>query len=220
MTGPNATDLLERAHTATLSPTRSILAIAGPPGSGKTTLARWLSAALCRLAESPICVAVPMDGFHLANTTLDALGRHEHKGREDTFDGWGFLALMKRILAETEHTVYAPTFERDVDEPIAGSLAIEPTTRLIVVEGNYLLMDHEPWISAQRLYRETWYVETAPETRKKRLLARHTEHGRTQTAAREWIQRVDEKNAHGIAATRTRATLIVPGDNDVSYRTP
>ena len=124
---------------------RVLVGITGSPGAGKTTLALRLVDALGREAAH-----LPMDGFHLANATLDALGRHDRKGAIDTFDGWGFLALLRRVRDEQEHTVYAPSFRREVDEPVAGEIAIEPEHRVVVAEGNYLLVDDGPWAAVRR----------------------------------------------------------------------
>ncbi len=117
--------LADRVEQTTSGSPRFLLGIAGSPGSGKTTLATALVAELN--ARNPgAAAALPMDGFHLANATLDRLGRHDRKGAIDTFDGWGFLALLHRVRAETGHTVFAPSFRREVDEGVAGEIAIEP----------------------------------------------------------------------------------------------
>jgi pantothenate kinase len=186
---------------------RVILGIAGSPGSGKTTLAADIVGVL--LARGIEAAYLPMDGFHLANSTLDRLGRHDRKGAIDTFDGWGFVALLERIRRELAHPVYAPSFDRSVDEPIAGGQAIMPGTRIVVAEGNYLLVDEEPWSRIRSLLAEAWFC-AAPETeRMRRLVDRHQRHGRTPSAALAWARGVDGTNALLIEPTRSRADLVV-----------
>jgi pantothenate kinase len=188
---------------------RVLLGIAGSPGSGKTTLAKDVVAAInAQKADAPAAY-LPMDGFHLANGTLDALGTHARKGAIDTFDGWGFLATLQRLLAERDHTVYAPAFDRAVDEPVAGAIPLSPTAQLVVVEGNYLLADLEPWVRIRPLLAECWFVATGEAERMRRLVDRHTRHGRTPAAALAWATDVDGANARMIEATARHATLVV-----------
>lgn len=205
-------NLVARAVGLIRADARVLLGITGSPGSGKTTLARdVVSAVNAHLAEPGDGTAayLPMDGFHLANATLDALGRHDRKGAVDTFDGWGFLSLLRRVVTEIDHAVYAPSFERAVDEPVAGALAIPPEARLVVVEGNYLLADVEPWSRIPSLLAESWFVATPEEDRMRRLVDRHIRHGRSPEAARAWAADVDGANARLIEPTRARATLVV-----------
>ena len=190
---------------------RAILAIAGSPGAGKTTLARALVARVDALAGEGTAAYVPMDGFHLANGTLDRLGRHDRKGAIDTFDGWGVLALVRRIRAETDHVVYAPSFDRAVDEGVAGAIAVEPAARLVVVEGNYLLVDEDPWGLLRAELDEAWFCATPADARFTRLVDRHTAGGRAPDAAEAWARDVDGANAVMIEATRGRADLVVDG---------
>jgi pantothenate kinase len=190
---------------------RAVLAIAGSPGAGKTTLARALVARVDARAGDGTAVHVPMDGFHLANATLDRLGRHDRKGAIDTFDGWGVLALVRRIRAEADHVVYAPSFDRAVDEGVAGAIAVDPGTRLVVVEGNYLLVDEGPWALLRAELDEAWFCATPADARFSRLVDRHTAGGRDADAAAAWARDVDGANAVLVEGTRVRADLVVDG---------
>jgi pantothenate kinase len=183
---------------------RVLLGIVGPPGAGKSTLA----AAVVRYA-GPAAVGVPMDGFHLADVELDRLGRRRRKGAIDTFDGHGYVALLARIRAETGHVVYAPTFDRDLEQPVAGAIAVPPTARLVVTEGNWLL-DHEPpWGQVAALLDQTWYVHLDDAVRRKRLLARHERFGKSPADARGWEQAVDQPNADRVVSVRDQADRLV-----------
>jgi pantothenate kinase len=105
---------IEALHSA--SPDRRIIVgIAGSPGGGKTTLASGLVEQLNRTSAGQ-AIALPMDGYHLANSTLSRLGLRDRKGALETFDGWGFVALLKRLRTELGHTIFAPSFERTVDD--------------------------------------------------------------------------------------------------------
>ena len=190
---------------------RTIVGITGSPGAGKTTLAKRLVAHINDGADDTSAVYLPMDGFHLANATLDRLGLRDRKGAIETFDGWGFVALLGRVLAERDHPVYAPSFERTVDEGIAGEIAVPAAAQIVIVEGNYLLVDQEPWNRIPDLLAEAWFCETAADERLSRLVERHTRHGRSPEAALEWASSVDGANALLIEPTKQRADLVVSG---------
>ena len=207
-------DLVGRAQGLLRPGRRTLLGITGSPGAGKTTLATTLVRRLNH--DGPVAVHLPMDGFHLANRTLDALGNHDRKGAVDTFDGWGFVALLRRLLAEIDHPVYAPSFERTLDEPVAGEITIPAQVPLVVVEGNYLLVDAPPWDQVKPLLAESWFCVTADHQRLSRLVDRHTRHGRSVEAATDWAANVDGANAQVIEATRPRADLLISGEAPVS----
>jgi pantothenate kinase len=199
-------DLVDRARRLTAD-RRAILGITGPPGSGKSTLAATLAR---RLDPDRRWVAnVPMDGFHLADDALVQLRRRDRKGAIDTFDGDGYVALLRRIRSDTDRTIYAPAFERTIEQPIAGSIAIEPTTRLVVTEGNYLLAAAEPWPAVRAAIDEVWYCDADDDVRLQRLIARHIEFGKSEPIARRWVENVDEVNARFIATTRSSADLVI-----------
>ena len=183
---------------------RPLIGIAGPPGAGKTTLAERLVTAV-----GPAAALVPMDGFHLAHAALDRLGLRTRMGAPETFDGWGYLALLRRLAVETDHPVWAPGFERTLEQPVAGSIPVDPEVRLVVTEGNYLLLDRPPWPQVRAALSEVWYVEADAGVRLERLLARHVEFGKSPAEARAWIAAVDEPNARLVERRRDSADLIV-----------
>ena len=206
MPAPDAlADLVERAAALLEGPGRAVLGITGPPGSGKSTLTAALLAALDTEAAH-----LPMDGFHLADTQLDRLGLRERKGTPETFDVDGYVAALRRLHDEPDRTLYAPGFERDLEQPIAAAIAIPPSARLVVTEGNYLLLPAGGWERVRPLLAEAWFVEVDDDVRRERLVRRHEEFGKSRNAARAWVERVDEPNARLIAATRDSADLVVP----------
>jgi len=197
---------LERIQALLASGQRRLLGLVGPPGSGKSTLAQQLFEAVGE--QAGLCVVVPMDGFHLANAELARLGRAARKGAQDTFDSAGYVALLRRLQADAPgEVVYAPAFDRALEEPIAGAIPVDPRARLVITEGNYLLLRQGAWAQVQPLLDETWYLEVERELRQSRLVERHMRFGRTLEAARDWVAHTDEPNARLIEATAVRADL-------------
>lgn len=196
--------LVERARGLRRPGGRTILGITGAPGSGKSTVASAIVDGL-----GPDAVLVPMDGFHLAGAVLDALGRTARKGAIDTFDGYGFVSLLRRLRSREEPIVYAPEFHREIEEPIAGAIGIPSGCTFVVTEGNYLLVPDEPWGIVRQLLDEIWYLEPPEDVRIARLIARHERYGRTPEAARERSLGSDQRNAELIAQYRNLADLVV-----------
>jgi len=206
---PSLHDLVARA-AALARHGRGLLGIAGTPGSGKSTLAGQLVEGL-RLASVDAAL-VPMDGFHLPQAELVRRGIRDVMGRIDTFDADGYLALLRRLRAQSDRPVTAPAFDRTVEEPVLDAITVGPEVRLVVTEGNYLLDDEPPWPEVRACLDEVWFAEGEEAVRLERLLARHVEFGKTDEEARRWMDRVDEANARRIEAAAGRADLVVTLD--------
>ncbi|MFI8828539.1 nucleoside/nucleotide kinase family protein [Streptomyces sp. NPDC053431] len=197
--------LAERARALAAGGRRRVLGIAGPPGAGKSTLAARLTARLDGLA-----VLVPLDGFHLAQAELERLGRAGRKGAPDTFDAAGYTALLVRLrAAEPGTTVYAPAFDRALEEPVAGAIPVPPEVPLVITEGNYLLHGEGAWAGVLPLLDEAWYLDLDARRRVPRLVARHVRFGKDPAHAARWVADSDEANARLVARGRDRAHLVV-----------
>ncbi|CAM3588378.1 nucleoside/nucleotide kinase family protein [Nocardioides zeicaulis] len=197
-------DLVARARSLVPDHGRAVLGIAGAPGAGKSTLTLALLDALGDKAAH-----LPMDGFHLADAQLDRLGLRGRKGAPETFDVAGYVAALARLHAEPASMLYAPGFERDLEQPIAAALAVPPSARLVVTEGNYLLLTSGGWERVRPHLAEVWFVDGDDGLRRTRLVARHEQFGKSPAAAREWVERSDEANARLVTATREAADLVV-----------
>ena len=203
-------EALTRAAALAVTGGRRLLGIAGAPGAGKSTLAADVVAAV-----APAAVLVPMDGFHLAQAELVRLGRADRKGAPDTFDAAGLVALLQRLRQQTpgpglhDEVVYAPHFDRSIEEAVAGAIPVAADVPLVVVEGNYLLHGDGAWAGVEPLLDECWFVEVDDTLRVERLVSRHMSFGRSPAAAREWVLRSDEANARLVSRTRGRATAVV-----------
>ena len=180
---------------------RVLVGIAGAPGAGKSTLATQIAGALD-------AVVVPMDGFHLANAELERLRLADRKGAPDTFDAHGFVHLLERI-ARRDELVYAPIYSRVLHESIGGMIAIPTTVRMIVVEGNYLLVRSEPWGRIRGLLDLAIYLDVDDEVRVQGLIERQVAMGRDEATARAWVMGSDEANARVVAPTRAHADLVL-----------
>ncbi len=172
---------------------RLFVAVVGPPGTGKSTFAAALHDALASTSTLSSKI-VPMDGFHLDNLQLDLLNLRARKGAPETFDFDGFIAILRR-LKSIDSPVYYPVFDRSLDKAIAGAGAVLPGTDVVIVEGNYLLLNEAPWIELAQLFDRSIYLQTPFDVLEKRLVQRWLDHGHTEAEARERALSNDIPNA-------------------------
>ncbi|WP_252729770.1 nucleoside triphosphate hydrolase [Pacificibacter marinus] len=189
---------------------RTVIGIAGPPASGKSTLAEAVVTALNDAAKGdvPLAALVPMDGYHLDNAILKAKGLFDRKGAPETFDAHGFCAALGR-LRDQSHELFFPRFDRGIDMSVAGALSIHPQTPIVVVEGNYLLLESAPWSSLKDLFSATVFVSPAREVLRARLLQRWIDHGHSPEAALQRASGNDLPNAERILDESVAADLIL-----------
>lgn len=207
-------DLIALCRTGARERGRStiVAGIVGPPGSGKTYLAARLTCAVGRLTAPCECALLSMDGFHLSIAALQDLGLRAEKGSPRTFDVSGLVVLLDRVRQGSDQPIFAPDYDRALHEPVAARLRVDPGTDLVLIEGNYLLLDDERWSPVASRLDLTVYLDVPDAIRRDRLLARHERHGRTPQQAIEWLERVDEPNARAISATRSRADIVADAE--------
>jgi len=191
---------------------RYLLGIVGPPGSGKSTLALALVETVNHRLQEDLCVVVPMDGFHLPNSVLNQRGLRSLKGIPETFDAASFVRLLEQLKIIPRQIVSCPNFERAIDEPVEDAITISALQRIVIVEGNYLLLDTPPWNGIAKLLDESWYLSVERDVLKQRLLQRHIEGGKTRAQAEEKILSTDFPNAELIEKTRDYANLSIGSD--------
>ncbi|MEM7299536.1 MAG: nucleoside/nucleotide kinase family protein [Pseudomonadota bacterium] len=187
----NKTDLLNKIVGLPTSDGRQMVAIAGPPASGKSFLAEWLATELNHSGQA--VKVIPMDGFHLDNRLLEQRGLLNRKGAPETFDAAGFVHLVERIKHDGTH-IY-PLFDRARDIAIAGAEEISEACRLVIFEGNYLLFDQEPWQALNTMWDLSVWLATPQSVTRERCVQRWLDHGLSQDDAILRAEQNDVKNA-------------------------
>ena len=206
-----ADEALERARVlvddARRTGMRRLLGITGAPGAGKSTLTAHLAEQL----PAGSCAVVPMDGFHLADVALERLGRLDRKGAPDTFDAEGYLTMLRRVRTADpgQAPVWWPSFERELEQPLAGALEIPAAVPLVITEGNYLLLEDAPWPAVAAELSVCWWIEVPAPLRRSRLITRHVRFGKSEQEATAWVDRVDEANARLVEPGRERADRVI-----------
>lgn len=179
---------------------RTIIGITGAPGAGKS----WISAHLTAVLGEDAAL-VPMDGFHLSNEYLLDQGLRDRKGAWDTFDVLGYASLLRRLRRNDEDIVFAPRFDRHIEQSIGSAAPVPQSKRIIITEGNYLLSNSGHWPLIRPLLDEVWFLQVSSQTRIERLMKRRMTTGEDERAARKWVMDVDMVNAEEILTTETTA---------------
>lgn len=194
---------------------RFLLGITGPPGSGKSTLAELT----CRLwneelndTTSGAASIVPMDGYHRSNDELLQMGLLHLKGIPATFDSHSFIKKLKEIKYQPQETHYCPRFDRSIEASISDDISVTPEHKVVIVEGNYLLLDEAPWDELSNIFNSVWYVDASESVILPRLLSRHQAAGKDSDKAREKVESTDLPNARLIEKTKTRAHKILTAE--------
>jgi pantothenate kinase len=209
----NVADLLAREAVALVGDrSRAILGVAGNPGAGKSTLVDLLLERIGAVEGADWVAHIPMDGFHLADPQLDRIAARGRKGAPDTFDAAGYAHLLERVKREVDDPVYVPGFDRTLEQPLAAALVVLPSARLVVTEGNYLLLEHPHWARARRAMDAVWFVASDESERIERLVARHVQFGKAPEAARAWVATTDQRNSELVAGTVGTADRVIVND--------
>jgi pantothenate kinase len=203
--GTDLTSLVERLDGLTDGTARVIIGLVGAPGIGKSTIADELA----RVLGEDRAVVVPMDGFHIATPALPQADQIRRRGAIDTFDIGGYLSLLARIRDRSEDVVYAPGFDRGIEEPIAGYIPVTRRVPIVITEGNYLLSTEARWAGVRAHLDETWYLQGNPERRRERLIARHIRFGKSAADARAMADGSDARNAEQVSQTQSSADLVI-----------
>lgn len=208
---PQINLLSERIQPLRTEPGRVLVAIAGPPASGKTTLAtelaRRLNAQKCETA------VVPQDGFHLDNRVLEVRGDLGRKGAPHTFDGVGFVHMIRRLKERADVTV--PDFDRTRDIAIAGAQVVPASAEVVIIEGNYLLYDDAPWFNLASMWTLSVRLEVPLTELRARLIQRWLGHGLSSAAATRRATTNDVPNAQSVIDKALPAMITLLPDGTI-----
>ncbi|MFN4129508.1 MAG: nucleoside triphosphate hydrolase, partial [Paracoccaceae bacterium] len=201
------TDVLAETILVRLEERRMVVAIAGAPGAGKSTLAEALCLSL-NTRRAGVAAVMPMDGYHLDNALLDKRGLRARKGAPQTFDVDGLARDLARLRA-ADRPVILPVFDRDLDLARAGAREVGPEVPVILIEGNYLLLDQAPWRDLAPMFDMTVFVQVPEAELERRLIARWRHHGHDPEAARARALGNDIPNARLVAGRSRPAGITI-----------
>ena len=207
-------EICETLQSAQNGAGRVLAALAGPPGAGKSTFSSKLVSALKGTGDLSLAAVVPMDGFHLENDVLQARGLLQSKGAPETFDVSGFVDLVRQVRRDDGPVAY-PLFDRAADRTIAGAATLEATTRFVIFEGNYLLLQKGAWAQLAALFDVTIMLHVDAEKLRARLVRRWIEHGLDQNTAVARADGNDMQNAQLVLAhsgTPDLKVITLPDD--------
>lgn len=193
---------------------RFLLGITGGPGAGKSTLADLLMKKTNEVLQQERAVVIPMDGYHYHNDVLVEKGTLPLKGIPQTFDSQRFVTLIKEIASDNTATMYCPAYDRALHNPVEDSIVIENKHKIIIIEGNYLLLGTYPWNELADLFDESWFIDTPLTITKERLISRHVLTGRSVEEALRKINSTDAPNAELIIQARHRATKVITVESE------
>jgi pantothenate kinase len=184
---------------------RVLIGIIGKPGAGKSTLSKFLMGKL----PKDLVTVVPMDGYHLSNKLLAEYEKADRKGAFDTFDARGYSELLKRIKFDLVSDIYFPIFHREIEESIVAEGVVLKDCKVVLTEGNYLLLDNHGWQDVKSFFTESWYIQIDDDLRRERLMARSIRYGRSPEIAYKWTHGSDEVNAKVVETTMNNADVIL-----------
>ncbi|MBP0616195.1 nucleoside/nucleotide kinase family protein [Jiella sp. KSK16Y-1] len=187
---------------------RQIIAVAGSPGSGKSTLSDWLVEELGR-SKPGVAAVLAMDGFHFDDIVLNARGHRPRKGAPHTFDTGGLLSALQRLVERPESEVAVPVFDRSIEIARAGARIIGPDVRTIIVEGNYLLLDDPVWAPLRQFFDATAFVEVPEAVLRERLTARWLGYGLSGEALETKLEGNDFPNMRTVLAKSVAPDFVV-----------
>lgn len=188
---------------------RYIIGVTGSPGAGKSTVSEWMVHGVNQRLPNQPAIIVPMDGFHYSNEKLTELNLLHLKGIPDTFDAASFVDLLRRLRTTTHENVYCPVFDRSIEASIENAIVVEPKHKVCVVEGNYLLLERQPWDQCRNYLDEAWFLDVQIATILPRLYERHILGGRAPEAAKAKVESTDLPNAILVEATRKFADKLI-----------
>ncbi|MFC4236998.1 nucleoside triphosphate hydrolase [Thalassospira xianhensis] len=203
---PDIDTLIALIRDKQIGDRRLLVAIAGAPASGKSTLSERLHHHLG--GDEVGAVVVPMDGYHFDDAILSARGLLPRKGAPETFDTGGFKRTLDAIRADDDD-VYVPVFDRHLELSRGSARCVSQSHRIVLVEGNYLLLSRSPWNQLASLFDLTLFIDIPLPVLERRLVQRWLDHGHDEPSARRKASDNDIPNAHTVQKSSILADVTI-----------